>query len=244
MKFATNTKTSARWCARRRLQSVALVAAAALTLGACKHNDEYNGEVAGWTLIDASQRHPILVSQEPETLNISTSAGARGLSPQQRGRVVNFAQRARASDAGNSKMVISVPTGGRNEISSMYAVQDIRKLLTDIGFQQSSVSVEASYDSHGPIQLSYLRYVAEAPECRNWSQNLARDPQNLPYPDFGCANQRNLAAMVANPADLLGPRTQTERYSDRRNVTLDKYIGGEVSGAEKSNEERIDTKEQ
>lgn len=243
MKFNSNTKTSRRFRAWRSLNSVLIVSALAVTLGACKHND-YKGEVAGWTLIDSSQRHPILVSQEPQTLDVAVSAGARGLGSRQRAKVINFAQRARASDAGNSKMVISVPTGGKNEISSMYAVQDIRRLLTGIGFQQSSISVEASYDQHGPIQLSYLRYVAEGPECGNWSQNLARDPQNIPHTNFGCAGQHNFAAMVANPADLLGPRTQTERYSDRRETTFNKYIGGEVTGADKSADERINTQEQ
>lgn len=243
MKLNSVSNTSARFQARRRLQSLALVGLAALALGACKHN-EYTGDVAGWTLIDGSQRHPILVSQEPEVLSIHVGSHSRGLNPQQRAKVVNFIQRARASDAGNSKMVISVPTGGRNEISSMYAVQDIRSLLTDVGFQKSSVTVEASYDQHGPIQLSYLRYVAEGPDCGNWTHNLAHDPQNVPHANFGCANQRNLAAMVANPADLLGPRTQTERYSDRRNVTFDKYIKGEVSTADKSEDERINTSEQ
>lgn len=242
MTLKSNRVSPASHSARRKLCSVMLIGIAALSLGACKHND-YNGEVAGWTLIDPSQRHPILVSQEPETLDVQTSYGTRGLSPQQRARVVNFAQRARASDAGNSKMVISVPTGGKNEISSMYAVQEIRKLLTDIGFQQSSIAVEASYDHHGPIQLSYLRYIAEGPECGNWSDNLAYDPQNVPYANFGCANQKNLAAMISNPADLLGPRTQTERFSDRRNTTFDKYVRGEVSGAERSEDERVNTEE-
>lgn len=244
MKLTIDAKTSARTRNRQSLRTLLLVGSAALALSACKHQQQYNGDVAGWSLIDPTQRHPIIVSQEPETLDLRVSSGARGLTPAQRSRVINFAQRARASDAGNSRVVISVPTGGSNEISSMYAVQDIRKLLTDIGFQKPSVSVEASYDHNGPIQLSYLRYVAEAPECGNWSDNLASDPQNLPYANFGCANQRNLAAMVANPADLLGPRSETERYSDRRNTTLNKYISGEVTTADKSEDERINTQEQ
>ena len=37
--------------------------------------------------------------------------------------------------------------------------------------------------------------------------------------------------MVANPADLLGPRTMTERSADRRNVAFDKYVRGEAVGA-------------
>ena len=33
--------------------------------------------------------------------------------------------------------------------------------------------------------------------------------ENRPYWNFGCANQRNLAAMVDNPADLVQPRGET-----------------------------------
>ena len=74
--------------------------------------------------------------------------------------------------------------------------------------------------------------MAEAPDCgQDWSQNLARNYQNVPYPNFGCATQRNFAVMVANPADLLGPRTMTERSADRRDVAFDKYVRGEAVGA-------------
>jgi len=43
------------------------------------------------------------------------------------------------------------------------------------------------------MRLSYLRYVAEGPECGRWTTNLAEDPRHLPYPNFG-AQQRKLAA--------------------------------------------------
>ena len=77
-----------------------------------------------------------------------------------------------------------------------------------------------------PIRLSYLRYVAEAPECGQWPTNLADDQRNLPYPNFGCAQQHNLAAQIANPADLLGPRTMDPADPERRAVVLDKYRRG------------------
>jgi len=43
---------------------------------------------------------------------------------------------------------------------------------------------------------------------------------------MGCAGQRNLAGMVANPADLLGPRTMTSRDSNRRDDMYAKYVKG------------------
>ncbi len=40
-----------------------------------------------------------------------------------------------------------------------------------------------------PVRVSYLRFVAEGPVCGAWPTNLAFEPNNLPYPNFGCANQ-------------------------------------------------------
>jgi pilus assembly protein CpaD len=87
--------------------------------------------------------------------------------------------------------------------------------------------------------VSYLRFVAQPPPCGNWSTNLAEEPMNVPYPDFGCANQHNLGAMVANPADLLGPRSETARDSERRDQVFTKYVKGEPTGARKSADERV-----
>ncbi len=37
--------------------------------------------------------------------------------------------------------------------------------------------------------------------------------ENQPYWNLGCANQRNLAAMVDNPADLVQPRGEAPAYA-------------------------------
>lgn len=214
----------------------------ALALAGCKHGEE-GAEVAGWTLVDPSERHPIIVSQEPQHHNISVARGSGGLTPQQRAELLSFAGRSRASDAGNSKLIIAVPSGSVNEVAAMRAVHEIRHLLSENGFSEASTSIEA-YSAEGksqpPIKLSYLRYVAEGPTCAKWTTNLAREPQNLPYPNFGCATQHNLAAMVANPADLLGPRSETDRSSERRDVTWEKYTKGDTTGAKRSGDEKVD----
>jgi pilus assembly protein CpaD len=217
------------------------VSAIALALTGCKHTDDPT-RVEGWTLVDASERHPILVSQQPTTHIVKVPPGANGLSGGQRAQLLDFADHYRATDNGASRLVIQAPSGGANEVSSMYAVSQIRALLTDQGFAENMISVEA-YDANGtrepPIRVSYLRFVAEPPPCGNWSTNLANEPMNLPHPDLGCANQHNLAAMVANPADLLGPRSETARDSMRRDQVFTKYINGQPTGARKSADERV-----
>ena len=85
--------------------------------------------------------------------------------------------------------------------------------------------------------------MAEAPECGHWPTNLADDPRNLPYPNFGCAQQHNLAAQIANPADLLGPRTMDagRRGAPRRSSSTS-TPRAEPTGAEKSADERVQVK--
>lgn len=221
-----------------------LLAGAAALLGGCKH-DEDGAQVAGWALIDSAQRHPILVSQKPTTMSVRVARGSVGLTPQARAQVLEFAARFRASDSGSSRLVVAVPSGASNEVSAMQAAAEIRDLLVSRGFSASSISVEAysgDRDATPPILVSYMTYVAEGPECGNWTTNLARQPDNLPYPEFGCSTQRNFAAQVANPADLLGPRSVTPRPAARREVTWDKYVKGESTNSSKSEQETVKVK--
>jgi pilus assembly protein CpaD len=51
--------------------------------------------------------------------------------------------------------------------------------------------------------------------------------ENLEYWNFGCASQRNLAAQVDNPADLVQPRGEDPTYTQRRTMVLEKYRRGE-----------------
>ncbi len=232
--------------AMTKIARAAFVSLLALSAAGCR--DQVVGpQVAGWTLVDPSQRHPILVSQKPQHLQLRVSRGSAGLTPAQRADVLDFAGRWRAADAGNSRLVISVPSGATNEVAAMHAVQDIRGLLDENGFQESAISVEAYHeqgDPQPPIRVSFLRYVAEAPECGEWPANLAFEPQNLPFHNFGCASQRNFAAQIANPADLLGPRSETARASERRGAQWEKYVKGDPTGARKTQDERTDTRNQ
>jgi pilus assembly protein CpaD len=226
---------------RFRARALIIATLAVGVLAGCKH-DENRGMHAGWALVDPTQQHPITVSQEPQTMQIRVSKGSQGLSARQRAELLAFADRSRASDAGNSRLVISAPSGAANEIAAMYAVGEIRQILSDNGFSEASIAVEAYHDDRDrnpPIRVSYLRFVVQAPECGTWPTNLAREYGNMPYPNLGCATQRNFAAMVANPADLVAPRTEGNRAGERRDVVWDKYVQGESTTAKKVEDEKI-----
>ena len=127
----------------------------------------------------------------------------------------------------------------------MRAVDDVRGIARDFGLDESRISV-SPYPSHGKgetaLRISYTRYVAEAPECGAWPDNVGGDYRNLPYANFGCATQRNFAMQVANPADLLGPRTMTPATAERRDDRWEKFNKGDSTIAKRAQDERASSK--
>jgi pilus assembly protein CpaD len=225
---------------------ITLAAAIAVAITACRPGEEPGAHVAGWTLIDASQRHPIVVSQQPANLTVRVPRGSSGLTPSQRSSIIDFMNRYRGG-GGSDRLTIAVPTGAPNEVAALHAVADMRQLIREYGVDDSRVTVKP-YHTDGepqpPIRVSYARFVAEAPQCGQWPTNLSDDSRNLPYPNFACAQQRNIAAQIANPADLLGPRTMTPASGERTNQQWEKWTKGEATIAKKDQDERVQVKGQ
>ena len=68
--------------------------------------------------------------------------------------------------------------------------------------------------------------------CGLWPEDLGPSIknksyfENKSYYNFGCAYQRNMAAMVDNPSDLVQPRPETPAYTTRRTTAFEKYRKG------------------
>jgi pilus assembly protein CpaD len=82
------------------------------------------------------------------------------------------------------------------------------------------------------IKMNYTKLTAHAGPCGLWPHDLGPSfdstyNKNEPYWNLGCATQRNLAAMVANPADLVQPRGEAPAYEARRSVAIDKWRQGQ-----------------
>jgi pilus assembly protein CpaD len=211
-----------------------------LALAGCRTFEDHGAYLADAGPIDVAERHPIVVSQQPATMNLHVARGAAGLSPAQKVQLTSFLQRYRGADVGNSKLLLAVPAGSANETSVVRAVGDMRRIIGDFGFPDSAVAIQpypARREEAPPIRFAYMRYVAQAPACGIWDTNLAHDRVNVPYTNFGCAQQRNLAMQIANPADLIGPRTMDPSDAERRSVVFDKYRQGTPTGATRSADE-------
>jgi pilus assembly protein CpaD len=54
---------------------------------------------------------------------------------------------------------------------------------------------------------------------------VGRNEDRIPYPNWGCATQRNLAVMVDNARDLRQPQGEDPRAGERRSVSWSAYAG-------------------
>ncbi len=87
-------------------------------------------------------------------------------------------------------------------------------------------------DCSPTIRLSYPKIAAVAGPCGLWPEDVGPsilDPgynENRPYFNLGCATQRNLAAMIDNPADLEQPRRENAGLHARRDIAFERYRKG------------------
>jgi pilus assembly protein CpaD len=88
------------------------------------------------------------------------------------------------------------------------------------------------------VDVSYITYTARAETCGDWSENLAFTADNLTPKNFGCSVQHNIAAMAANPRDLLGPGAMGPVDTNRRAIVMDHYEKGEVTQANKDADQK------
>jgi pilus assembly protein CpaD len=191
------------------------------------------------------ERHPISIVEKDRTLNVFVGSARSGLTPAQRADVLAFAQTWR--DEGTSRFVIDQPSGARNAHAAGLALREIRSILAASGVPPQAVRVRtyrlAHRDTLAVIRINYPRLAAQAGPCGEWPDNLGpgKDPnhfENIEYWNLGCATQRNLAAMVANPTDLVQPRAESPVYAQRRTIVLDKYRKGEPTATNYPNPDK------
>lgn len=214
----------------------AAVALAALA-AACA-NGKAKPELDGKPLATLADRHVIDVVEAGERLEFNPAAPTPDAA--QRAEIDAFAKVYRT--LGHGPITISAPKEG--EIAKAFAAQ-VRAQLIEQGVSYAALA-SAMHDGgeSETVVLSFTRYEAEAPDCPAvFEQNLARQTDNRAYDSFGCAMQANLAAMIADPADLLAPRASDPRDGARRADVFKKYREGSPTHALRSEQEQVGVKD-
>jgi pilus assembly protein CpaD len=187
---------------------------------------------------DYRQRHPIVVQERAQTTELFIGSWRGELLPAQRATVLAFARGWSREATGG--VVIEVPSGASNARTAQTAVRNVRSILVAAGVPARDIHMK-TYRADNPgqyaaVRLHYPRVAADAGPCGLWPHDIGPSSykdfvNNKPYWNLGCAVQRNLAAMVDNPEDLVQPRGETPASTPQRSVMMEKYRKGESTAS-------------
>jgi pilus assembly protein CpaD len=183
---------------------------------------------------DYRLRHPIAIQEADRSVVIFIGHARGGLSGPQRADVMGLAQLW--LQEGTGAIIADMPVGTSNARAAADSMHEIQALLAAAGVPPRGLVVR-DYHPDDPrqmatIRLNYPKISAVAGPCGLWPEDLGpsiKDKgyfENKPYYNFGCAYQRNMAAMIDNPSDLVQPRTETPAYTMRRTEGFEKYRKG------------------
>jgi len=204
----------------------------AVVLGACKHTEEVPPTAAAPD--DYRLRHPIAIQEKDRSIVVFVGNSRGGLTASQRVDVMALAQTWMRD--GTGAISIDMPVGTPNARAATDSLREIQAVFAAAGVPPRAVNVR-QYHPEDPrhmaaIRLNYPRIAATAGPCGLWPEDIGPGYKNKSYYDnkqyynFGCASQRNLAALVDNPSDLEQPRPETPAYTARRTAAFEKYRKG------------------
>ena len=216
---------------RRALCLAGALIGLSVALGACKTTDV--ATTAG-VPEDYRLRHPIAVQEADRSIVVFVGRGRGGLSASQRADVMYLGQTWMRE--GTGIISIDVPVNTPNARAAEDSLREIQATLAAAGVPPRATNVR-QYRPEDPrhmaaIRLNYPKISAVAGPCGLWPEDLGPSVnnksyfENKSYYNFGCSNQRNLAAMVDNPSDLVQPRPETPAFAPRRGIAFEKYRKG------------------
>jgi pilus assembly protein CpaD len=222
----------------RSNRSILALGAGLFTLGACASSlpSPVTSEMLRGTVLS---RNEVGVTKRTEFLEVAIHPELSELPDVERARIRAFV--STYAQRGHGPLVMSMPAASANPQLAVTAVAEARAIAWERGIEYD----EISGTSHGagevysqPMILAFQVYEAVAPQCQQKSElDFADASSNNTLPTLGCSVRTNLAAMIADPADLLGTRALELADMDRRTVILEKFRAGESTAAERSDQE-------
>ncbi len=206
----------------QRMAGIAAIAVAAALVSGCANRDSIK---VGSIPDDYRTNHPIVIAERDKTIDIPVGMADRGMTRLQKvavdGFIADYDRRA-APLVG-----IMVPYGSGNQHAASVVAADLVKRMRKAGVPEGRILHEpydaARYGDSAPIRLSYAEMKASTGPCGRWPGDMLENSENKHWANFGCSYQNNLAAQIANPADLLGPRKPGDIDAKNRSDAIDQY---------------------
>jgi len=154
---------------------------------------------------------------ERSNYTLDVAAGQSGLSiPEQRRLADWFA----AMELGyGDRVAIEDPLKSPATRNAVAALAERHGILL-----QDGAPVTAGYVQPGNVRVVLTRSTASVPGCPNWSESSDMNYNNATSAGYGCSINGNLAAMIADPEDLIKGKEGTgETVVSTSNKAIDSY---------------------
>lgn len=204
---------------RRRLPRALMVAAVGASLAAACEPPPMHADPT------LEERYPISV--EPRAVYLDLEPGRDGKPRWNDDRLIRSFV-AEWVEAGHGPLMVAAGDSGTAERTR----GAIARVAGELRGSPSQVRTARQRVSSGGIVLAFRRLTAVQPDCALETAALG-DPVNTRSSVLGCATRRNLAAMVADPADLIAPAIPSgNAFAARRGLVIEKWRKGESTGAQ------------
>ncbi|MDR3408190.1 MAG: CpaD family pilus assembly protein [Methylovirgula sp.] len=209
-----------------------LALGAAAALSGCASANVDRMRTSSIPMDDYRVRHPIVLSQSANRLDIFPPPEGYGLDRRSYAQVVQYGKLYRYN--GQGPIVAFLPAAGYGT-ANRGTIESIRRALAFGGAHaplQVTTYPVVNRDLASPIRLSFIGLKAKvADPCGQWPNDLASGStlqgwQNKPYWNFGCSYQSMFAAQVADPRDLVGPRAEDASDTVFRTYAIDQLRAG------------------
>ena len=198
-----------------RKTTSAMALSLALGLGAC-----VGGVPTNDTLYSTKQA---VVERTHYTFDVQTNGDSLPVSEQQRLLAWFDSMDLRYGD----KIAVEDPGYGEGVRDNVAQLAERYGLLLTDGAPPTE-----GYISPGQARVVISRTLASVPGCPDWSAKSDANYNNATYPNYGCATNANMAAMVANPEDLVtGQEGTGETVILSSNKAIASYRDREPTGA-------------
>jgi pilus assembly protein CpaD len=211
-----------RAAARPSVTAAIVVALSASLLAGCAKRHHIT---VGSIPDDYRTNHPIVVAERDQVLDVPIGASAYALNRAQR-EVIAGHLSGYQKDSGAALRIL-VPSGSLNAGAASYAASEIAEIARAEGIHSGLILV-SSYavnnpETSAPVRIAYAAMTADTGPCGRWPEDILNTGENKHYANFGCAYQKNLAAQLENPMDILGPRKRTEIDPENRARAIELY---------------------
>jgi pilus assembly protein CpaD len=154
-------------------------------------------------LVSCGHSQPVGLEEARHAPEFDTITESVTVSPDEAGMAKLDVLLARHGARYGDRLVVAADTATRDTVRARYVLSGIRVLPAP----------GDALEPGAPIRATFVRLLVTPPACGDWSDGPKTLGDNRVASDWGCANEANLARMVADPNDLIAGRAPSPAYN-------------------------------